>query len=83
MNTQSLLDTLRAQLVRIKPILPSDIPAGDNLRQDWGVDSLELVEFVARIEQDYRIMIPDQDLAQLQTLEMTADYIQNRTVPRA
>lgn len=70
---------LRRELKSIRPKLPpDDLPAADHFRDDWRLDSLELVEFVARIEQQFGILIPDKDLPRFISLDATAGYIQKR-----
>lgn len=78
MNEANIIERLRGELKIVKPKLSEDVGKDDNFRDVWGMDSLELVEFVARIEQSFRILIPDKDLAQLFSLSSTAGYIQQR-----
>ena len=72
-----LLDRLRERLILVDPSLPADIPAGSKFTE-WELDSLDLVEFVARLEQDFGLMIADEDLPQLISLEATATYLEAR-----
>ncbi len=78
MTDDTILDLLRQELISIKPKLPADLPARSHFQNDWNLDSLELVEFVARIEQSFGILIPDEDLPGFISLEATAHYVQNR-----
>lgn len=78
MTDDALLPFLRQELKNIKPRLPDDLPSHSHFKDDWGLDSLELVEFVARIEQKFGILIPDEDLPGFISLDATAQYIQNR-----
>lgn len=71
---QQIQETLSGQLQSIKPDLRNWDP-GDHFKQELGLDSLDLVEFVARIEQHYRIIVPDEDLEQMISLEATAQYV--------
>ena len=50
-------------------------------RTELSLDSLDLVEFVARIEQRFGIMIPDEDVAQLASLAATERYLGGRLAP--
>jgi len=80
MSNEQLIYQLRNELRGIKPVLPENFPATDNFRHDWDLDSLELVEFVARIEQQYNILIPDEDLPTLISLHAAAAYVQNKLI---
>ena len=70
-----LIATMREELRRISPQLPADWPATALYRSDLDLDSLDLVELVARIEQHYGLLIPDSDLACFVSLEATANYV--------
>ncbi len=78
MSNELLIAKLRTELRGIKPLLPEDLASTDHFRNDWNLDSLELVEFVARIEQQYNIMIPDEDLSVLISLQASAVYLQSK-----
>jgi acyl carrier protein len=78
MKTEQIITTLREEIKSIKPKLPDELPANSHFKFDWNLDSLELVEFVARIEQDFSMLIPDEDLEKFISLDATAQYIQNR-----
>ena len=80
MQEYDIIQQLRLELGIVKPQITNDIRDGDSFRDDWGLDSLELVEFVARIEQTFRIMIPDQDLQELHSLDATAAYLQGKMI---
>jgi acyl carrier protein len=75
---EQLIFNLRNELRIIKPILSIDLPATDDFRKDLNLDSLDLVEFIARMEQNYNIMIPDEDLPQFISLQASAKYIQSK-----
>jgi acyl carrier protein len=74
-----LIATMREELRRISPQLPADWPASALYRSELALDSLDLVELVARIEQHYGLLIPDSDLACFVSLAATADYVIAKT----
>lgn len=65
-------------MTRINPRIPDDLAAESHFVFDCHLDSLDLMEFVARIEQDFGILIPDEDIPEFISLEATAKYIQRR-----
>ena len=77
-TTLDLLAALRDEVRRIKPELPTDLPAGSSFHDDCGLDSLDLAEFAARLEQRFAVMIPDEHLQQLVSLEATEHYLRGR-----
>jgi 3-oxoacyl-[acyl-carrier-protein] synthase II len=77
-RSADVLTALRADLKRVKPSLPDTLPAADDFRFDWQLDSLDLVEFVSRIEGSFDLVIPDDDLQLFVSLDATAQYIRAR-----
>ena len=66
---------LRADLRLIQPLLPQTWPSTSLFQADLGLDSLDLVELVARVEQRYGLLIADTDLPLFVSLDALADYI--------
>lgn len=44
---------------------------------DLNADSLDLVELLVALEEEYDISIPDEDISNLQTVGDVVDYIRN------
>ncbi|MCC6287466.1 MAG: acyl carrier protein [Chitinophagaceae bacterium] len=80
MEQNEIIAQLRTTLYDVKPQISAAIANADNFRDDWGLDSLELVEFVARIEQSFKILIPDKDLKELYSLNATATYLRSKMI---
>lgn len=79
MNSQDVFAFLRKQLRAIKPVLPEELPQGAHYQYELHLDSLDLVELVARIEQRFGFIIVDGDLPEFVNLETTARYILARS----
>ncbi|MFT3948720.1 MAG: acyl carrier protein [Agriterribacter sp.] len=80
MEHNEIIAQLRTTLYDVKPQISNAIGNEDNFRDDWGLDSLELVEFVARIEQSFKMLIPDRDLKELYSLNATAAYLRSKMI---
>ncbi|HKE92893.1 MAG TPA: acyl carrier protein [Povalibacter sp.] len=78
MSPQDVSSFLCAQLRSIKPTLPEVVPTQAHYRNDLCVDSLDLVELVARIEQRFGFPIVDADLSTFVNLDATTEFILNR-----
>jgi acyl carrier protein len=76
MTPEAIHDVLREEIRKVNPQLSDDLKGDSHFQNDLKLDSLALVEFVARIEQDFGILIPDEDLPQFVTLDATASYLQ-------
>ena len=70
-----VLAFLREELRLIRPALPATWPDDARFKSDLGLDSLDLVELVARAEQRFERYIGDQDLPALVSLAAMADYL--------
>ena len=53
-----------------------DINNDASFMGDLGADSLDLVELVMSFESDFGITIPDEDSAELTTVQKAIDYVQ-------
>lgn len=80
MQEHDIIQQLRVELSIVKPRIAGEIRDSDSFRDDWGLDSLELVEFVARIEQTFKILIPDKDLQEFYSLSATAAYLHSKMI---
>jgi acyl carrier protein len=69
-----MLKVLRAELREVNASIPGDLPADEELIADLGLDSLDVVEFVARLEYRFRFVVPDGEWQQLATLDAIAAY---------
>ena len=52
-----------------------DIQLDSRFVDDLGADSLDLVELIMEMEEEFDIEIPDDDLEQLQTVQNVVDYV--------
>lgn len=55
------------------------ITSETSLRDDLEVDSIELMEFVIALEDEFGIAIPDEDVDQLDNIKDLIDYLDSRT----
>ena len=54
------------------------ITAETSFKDDLGADSLDLVELVMSFENEFGITIPDEDSAQLTTVQSAISYVQSK-----
>lgn len=50
-----------------------------SFQKDLGLDSLDLVEFIVAVEEEFSIEIPDKITDDLKTISQTVEYIKNET----
>ena len=71
-----MLDTIKDILARQLRIDENDINEDTLLREDLGVDSLDVVEMLVAIEDECGVMVPDDEIANLKTVGDVAKYVE-------
>jgi len=69
---------------KIKNILAEQLDADEeemtmdtNIQKDLGADSLDVVELLMSIEDEFEVEIPDEEIENIKTIGDLTDYIQN------
>lgn len=57
-----------------------DIVPSARFVDDLGLDSLDLVEVVMSIEQEFHVELPDQDAEKLKTVQDALDYLEDKDI---
>ena len=68
--TQMLSDQLDANI--------DDMTIETRIGEDLGADSLDVVELLMAIEEEFDVEIPDEDIEALKTIGDVVEYIQNK-----
>ena len=72
-----LFEKVRNALATQFEMDPEEITAETNLIDDLGADSLDVVELIMSLEDDFGVSIPDEDVAELYTVGRIVDYLEN------
>ena len=75
MNINEKLKEMIAAQLRIDP---SEITDETDVVDDLGADSLDVVEILMTIEEEFGVSIPDDDVASLRKLSALTPYIEER-----
>ncbi len=54
-----------------------------NLLDDLGADSLDVVELVMALEEEFGIEVPDEDVERMKTINDIVEYLRSRVESRA
>lgn len=57
-----------------------EISMGTSLMEDLGIDSLDLVELIMAIEQEFDIEIPDEDVEGIHTVGDVVNYVKQKAL---
>ena len=71
------VQTILAKQLRLDP---SQITPQSLIKKDLGADSLDILQLLMRIEDQYGIVIPDQELAQFNTVGDVVRYLEKQEV---
>lgn len=82
MTRQETITEIRDELQAVFPNIPADADVNALLRHDLDVDSLGMLEFIARLEYRFRVTVGDDDWPQMTTIAAIADYLENAPVPK-
>ncbi len=55
---------------------PSEVKIDSSFVDDLGADSLDAVELIMRLEEEFGIDIPDEDAEKITTVKAAVDYIE-------
>ena len=70
-------EKVREALVQQFELDPETITLDTNLIDDLGADSLDVVELIMSLEDEFGVSISDDDAAQLYTVGRIVEYLEN------
>jgi acyl carrier protein len=73
------IDRLKSIINEYTGIPVHEIGADMSLRGDMALDSFQIIAMIASIENEFRIVIPEFDIVEFETLKDIADYISEQT----
>ncbi len=74
-DTERRLRDLIADKLRVNP---ADVKPSASFIDDLGADSLDIVELVYAIENEFELQIPDEDAERIQTVQDALLYITDK-----
>lgn len=70
-------EKVRSALAQQFELDPDTISPETNLIEDLGADSLDVVELIMSLEDEFGVSISDEDAAQLYTVGRIVEYLEN------
>lgn len=78
-NKKSTLDKVREIISKQLSVKLEEVKAESNIAEDLGADSLDLVEILMSLEDEFGISIPDEAIPQIKTIKDVVAFIENNS----
>ncbi len=72
-----MYEEVKTILARQLRIAPERVTLDAQIRKDIGADSVDILQLLMRLEDDYGVVIPDQALAKFETVNDVVTYLDN------
>ena len=74
---KSTLELVREIIANQLSVKPEDVKDDSNIAEYLGADSLDLVEILMALEDEFGISIPDEAIPQIKTIKDVVNFIEN------
>ena len=75
---ESTLDRVKKVLVEQLDVDPTAITPEASIVDDLGADSLDIVEIIMGLEDQFGVEIPDDDAEKITTVQQIMDYVEQK-----
>lgn len=76
-NKKSTLEKVREIIAKQLSVKLETVTDESNIAEDLGADSLDLVEILMSLEDEFGISIPDEAIPQIKTIKDVVAFIEN------
>lgn len=77
MSEQDLFEKVKKIIVEQLGVNAEEVTTESSFTEDLGADSLDTVELVMALEEEFEVEIPDEDAEKLTTVRAVLDYIKS------
>ena len=70
-----MYEEVKTILARQLRIAPERVTLDAQIKKDLGADSVDILQLLMRLEDDYGIVIPDQELAKFETVSDIVNFL--------
>ena len=75
METEEIFEKVKTVIVEQLGIDEASVRMDSSFLDDLGADSLDIVEFIMALEEEFGIEIPDEDVEKIVTVRDVVEYI--------
>ena len=79
MSSEEILEKVKGIIVEQLGVADTAVTMEASFIDDLGADSLDIVEFIMALEEEFNIEIPDADAEKVVTVGDVVDYIKENT----
>lgn len=83
MGPDEILDKVQTIVADQLEKKKEEVKPESNFASDLGADSLDTVELVMALEEEFEIEIPDEEAEKISTVQAAVDYIENQITAKA
>ena len=77
-SAEEIAERIKSIIVEQLGVSIEEVTPTASFIEDLGADSLDIVELIMALEEEYDMEIPDEDAEKIQTVEDVIKYIQER-----
>lgn len=78
MGTEEVFNKVKEIIVEQLGVTESSVTTDASFIDDLGADSLDIVELVMALEEEFKCEIPDEDAEKIQTVQDAVSYIDSK-----
>ena len=73
---KNMLEKIKTILAETLSINPDDVTLDSDIKKDLGADSLDILQLLMALEEEYGITVPDEALAEFVTVGDVVNYLE-------
>lgn len=77
--SDDIFERVKKVTVEELSVKPEEVTMEASFQEDLGADSLDVVELVMALEEEFGIDIPDDDVGQIKTVGAAVEYINSKS----
>ena len=78
MGSEEIAERIKGIIVEQLGVGAEEVTPEASFIEDLGADSLDIVELIMALEEEYDIEIPDEDAEKIQTVKDVISYVEER-----
>ena len=77
-SSEEIIERIKSIIVEQLGVSLEEVTPEASFIEDLGADSLDIVELIMALEEEYDIEIPDEDAEKIQTVQDVINYVESR-----